>query len=408
MIEPALYIALGVLCTAFLAALLIPALLRRAARLAEKRMREALPVSLDEIEADRDRLRAEQAMAVRRVEQALKAQQDRGAALAVEIGRRDEAAKALAAERDERERGIADRDSRIAALGKDLAARDSRIDALQLEVNTVKDLAERRAGEISRLRGSLDEARLLASARQVEIEARETEITGLTLDLATARDTLAAETERVAEAAAASGTMSDALQAERRRVTEIAAKSERMYAELADREAALHKREGDLAQLREALAGATRANSDLDARLGKALAEKSRLEARLAESEQRRDRPPLSPEEEEATVARLVADRRRLEERLAIVTRQNQKLRSDLAAGDTEPRQPASGQDRAANAVLREQIAQIAAEMAHLVETLEGKESAILKIVPPGSTEPAGDEPSLAERIRALRSAASS
>lgn len=405
MIEPAVYIALGVLCAAFVAALIVPALLRRTARLTERRVRESLPVSLEEIEADRDRLRAEHAMAIRRVEQALKALQERNAELTVELARRDEAAKLLTAER----KSVAGRDSVIASLSEDVAQRDARIEALQAEQNAANELAERRASELSRLRGLLDEAHLLASTRQVEIEAQDSQIGSLTIDLAKTRDALAAESVQLAEARSASASLSESLQAERRRVAELTAKSERMYADLADREAALQKREGDLAQLREALAGATRTNTDLEARLSKALAEKARLEAKLAESEQRRERPPLTPEEEEATVARLVAERRRLEERLAIVTRQNQKLRADLAAGDPEARQATAGQDRAANAVLREQIAQIAAEMAHLVEKVEGKDSPILRLVPPG--EPATStegELSLADRIRALRAATSS
>jgi len=404
-IEPAVYIALGVLCAAFVAALIVPALLRRTARLTERRVRESLPVSLEEIEADRDRLRAEHAMAIRRVEQALKALQERNAELTVELARRDEAAKLLTAER----KSVAGRDSVIASLSEDVAQRDARIEALQAEQNAANELAERRASELSRLRGLLDEAHLLASTRQVEIEAQDSQIGSLTIDLAKTRDALAAESVQLAEARSASASLSESLQAERRRVAELTAKSERMYADLADREAALQKREGDLAQLREALAGATRTNTDLEARLSKALAEKARLEAKLAESEQRRERPPLTPEEEEATVARLVAERRRLEERLAIVTRQNQKLRADLAAGDPEARQATAGQDRAANAVLREQIAQIAAEMAHLVEKVEGKDSPILRLVPPG--EPATStegELSLADRIRALRAATSS
>jgi chromosome segregation ATPase len=404
-IEPAVYIALGVLCAAFVAALIVPALLRRTARLTERRVRESLPVSLEEIEADRDRLRAEHAMAIRRVEQALKALQERNAELTVELARRDEAAKLLTAER----KSVAGRDSVIASLSEDVAQRDARIEALQAELNAANELAERRASELSRLRGLLDEAHLLASTRQVEIEAQDSQIGSLTIDLAKTRDALAAESVQLAEARSASASLSESLQAERRRVAELTAKSERMYADLADREAALQKREGDLAQLREALAGATRTNTDLEARLSKALAEKARLEAKLAESEQRRERPPLTPEEEEATVARLVAERRRLEERLAIVTRQNQKLRADLAAGDPEARQATAGQDRAANAVLREQIAQIAAEMAHLVEKVEGKDSPILRLVPPG--EPATStegELSLADRIRALRAATSS
>ena len=405
MIEPAVYIALGVLCAAFVAALIVPALLRRTARLTERRVRESLPVSLEEIEADRDRLRAEHAMAIRRVEQALKALQERNAELTVELARRDEAAKLLTAER----KSVAGRDSVIASLSEDVAQRDARIEALQAELNAANELAERRASELSRLRGLLDEAHLLASTRQVEIEAQDSQIGSLTIDLAKTRDALAAESVQLAEARSASASLSESLQAERRRVAELTAKSERMYADLADREAALQKREGDLAQLREALAGATRTNTDLEARLSKALAEKARLEAKLAESEQRRERPPLTPEEEEATVARLVAERRRLAERLAIVTRQNQKLRADLAAGDPEARQATAGQDRAANAVLREQIAQIAAEMAHLVEKVEGKDSPILRLVPPG--EPATStegELSLADRIRALRAATSS
>jgi chromosome segregation ATPase len=184
-----------------------------------------------------------------------------------------------------------------------------------------------------------------------------------------------------------------------------------MFATLADGEDLAARREKDLAQLREALGAAARTETELNGRLGTVLAERSRLEVRLAESAQKLSRAQAedSGEASPNAVARLAADRRRLEERLAIVTRQNQKLREDLAARDGEVQPRPSGQDRAANAVLREQIAQIAAEMVHLVEALEGPDSPIRKVVPAvdGASHPPGDgTPSLADRIRALRAAA--
>jgi hypothetical protein len=57
LIESTLFFSLGFLCAAFLALMIAPALWRRAVALTRKRIEASVPLSLGEIEADKDRIR---------------------------------------------------------------------------------------------------------------------------------------------------------------------------------------------------------------------------------------------------------------------------------------------------------------------------------------------------------------
>ena len=63
-----MYIALGLLAAGMLALLVTPAIWRRATRLTRQRIESSVPVTLAEIQADKDQLRAEFAMRSRRLE----------------------------------------------------------------------------------------------------------------------------------------------------------------------------------------------------------------------------------------------------------------------------------------------------------------------------------------------------
>ncbi|HTJ56260.1 MAG TPA: hypothetical protein VL418_01680 [Devosiaceae bacterium] len=67
-IESMMYFALGVLASALLALMLMPAIWRRAVRLTKKRIEAATPLTLAEFRADKDQLRAEFALSTRRLE----------------------------------------------------------------------------------------------------------------------------------------------------------------------------------------------------------------------------------------------------------------------------------------------------------------------------------------------------
>jgi chromosome segregation ATPase len=87
LIEQAMIFALGFLVAALFGLLFLPAVQRRAARLAGRRLEMLLPLSMEEIVAERDQLRAEFAVERRRIEQKLEAAGDAQAQHMGEIGR---------------------------------------------------------------------------------------------------------------------------------------------------------------------------------------------------------------------------------------------------------------------------------------------------------------------------------
>jgi hypothetical protein len=88
MIEPMMFFALGAL-TAWLCALLfLPLVHARAVRLAARRLEDHLPVSLAQIRADKDLLRAEFAVVARRYEMTIEQLRARMAGQMAELGRK--------------------------------------------------------------------------------------------------------------------------------------------------------------------------------------------------------------------------------------------------------------------------------------------------------------------------------
>jgi hypothetical protein len=68
MIEPIMYFGIGFLAAALLCLLFLPAVHNRAVRLTMKRLEASIPLSLAEVRADKDQLRAEFAISARRLE----------------------------------------------------------------------------------------------------------------------------------------------------------------------------------------------------------------------------------------------------------------------------------------------------------------------------------------------------
>ena len=73
MLETVMLIAAGFLAASLLALLMVPVLWQRARQLTELRIRSQTPLSVAEIQADKDRLRAEYALEIRRLEKSVDA-----------------------------------------------------------------------------------------------------------------------------------------------------------------------------------------------------------------------------------------------------------------------------------------------------------------------------------------------
>ncbi len=68
MVEPIMYLAIGFLLSMLCGLAIVPLVHNRAVRLTTRRLEAATPLSMAEIQADKDQLRAEFAMSARRLE----------------------------------------------------------------------------------------------------------------------------------------------------------------------------------------------------------------------------------------------------------------------------------------------------------------------------------------------------
>ena len=91
MIEPIMYVAIGFLVACMLVIGIIPLVHARAVRLTTRRLEAVTPMSMAEIQADKDQLRAEFAMSTRRLEMSVEQMKAKTTSQLAEIGKKSEA-----------------------------------------------------------------------------------------------------------------------------------------------------------------------------------------------------------------------------------------------------------------------------------------------------------------------------
>jgi hypothetical protein len=90
MVEAIIYAAIGFLIAALIGLAAIPLIHKRAVRLTMRDLEGGLPISMAELQAEKDALRAEFAMTVRRLEIANQQLRSRLASLMVYVSRKDD------------------------------------------------------------------------------------------------------------------------------------------------------------------------------------------------------------------------------------------------------------------------------------------------------------------------------
>ena len=186
MIEQAMVFSLGFLCAGLLALLLLPAVWRRAVRLSRRRLETLTPLSMDEIRAERDLLRAQFAVERRCLEQAKEAVEATRARDMAELGRRAVARAAAEARLEEAQAELAQARRRIEALERRLTHARTRGKKLAQErdAQEAADAALREAiatvGEdVTRLSARLALSRELAARQEANgQEANGQEVNG--------------------------------------------------------------------------------------------------------------------------------------------------------------------------------------------------------------------------------------
>ncbi len=328
--------SLGFLVSTLLALLIIPALNERADRLSRRRVEAQLPMSIAELNAERDRLRAELAVRERQMEQRVEKALAGKAADMAELGSR-----AMRIDRLETELDAARK--RIAGLEADLA-------------QTRAELSETRA-DLEATRTALGETRATLAAREAslaDLDARHNkalaDLEERRMRIADLEERLAAQTERAERAETLAAERADELSAERADLdrTRKALSDEQARGRLLEERANLFGQQRDaygtraanldialreMTQAREGLLEeVARRDNDIE-RLGKQIAG---LEGRLASAREDAVRRAAGHEQDlremRSALDDLRAERASLQGALALARDERARVQGELAA----------------------------------------------------------------------------
>src|SRR5262249_715016 len=183
LVEPAMYFAIGFLVAGLLSLPLFGVAHRRAERLTKQQLDALLPMSVKQLEAEKDLLRAEYAVSAQRLEGSLHDLKAKTVAQQLEIGRQGSAVATLKSELGERAKPIAALEAREAALKQQLRAieQDHALKSLNLD-NARRTLMDKEAG-LARLMADLGTRTVIAEQQNLELARARANVEALKLEV---------------------------------------------------------------------------------------------------------------------------------------------------------------------------------------------------------------------------------
>jgi chromosome segregation ATPase len=420
MIEPIMYVAIGFLVACMLVIGIIPVVHARAVRLTTRRLEALTPMSMAEIQADKDQLRAEFAMSTRRLEMSVDQMKAKTTSQLAELGKKSEAIGRIKLELSEKTAALFALEAKEKQLSEDLRETQQQRDEKAAKLDETERLLGEVHAHLALLTSTANDSSTTVDNQRVELVTARAQIEVLKgqvesydresrdLHERLAIETTAADatrhalqdemgknealTTRVAELERQVVAQTTEAEVLGRRVQELLARLDEQGRSMSDREQSSDSLRNEASSAQETIAG---------------------LHAELAETENRR----------RAAAEALETKRAALEGQLKQAHAERDKLQGELVAVKREV-ESAWATERVENAVLRERINDVAAEVARLTAVLEGPGSPIdamlagdggranaMPLAPAASGEKRsnGDGPrgSLADRMRALQSRAS-
>jgi chromosome segregation ATPase len=424
MIEPIMYLAIGFLVSMLFGLMIVPLVHNRAVRLTTRRLEAATPLSMAEIQADKDQLRAEFAMSARRLEMSVEQLKNRTTSQLADLGKKTDMINRMKIELGEKNATIFSLEAREKAVKEQLRATEeefaARTEALRLAEQALTD----KQNELAKLNTELNDRSMVADSRQVELVAVRTQIEQLRNRVGDAEKEFTATQARLTQERRESEVAT-------RDLTDARGRVENLSQRVTDLDRQL------IVQIKEAEMLGNRVNEleDKLAAQGKLLAEREFENKQLRQANEAseralkelRDEINLTNSGQWPALDKLKVEKAGLEEQLRVTRDERAKLQRDINAIQQQAENNWAT-ERMENALLRERINDIAAEVAKLAMQLEGPHSAIDAIL--GSEQAAAKpaakaangaaagngvastgEPqaagTLAERIRALQAHAS-
>ena len=179
MIEPIMYFGIGFLVAALIGLVVVPLVHNRAVRLTMRRLEAATPLSMAEIQADKDQLRAEFAMSTRRLEMSVEQLKAKSTSQLAELGKKGDAINRLKVELGEKTAAIFALEARDKALRDQLRATEEEFAVKTTAMHEAQRALSDKEADLAKLMGDLDERSTLADSQKVEIVALRTQVEAL-------------------------------------------------------------------------------------------------------------------------------------------------------------------------------------------------------------------------------------
>src|SRR6202045_3614082 len=414
MVEPVMYLAIGFLVSMLLGLMIVPLVHNGAVRLTTRRMEAATPLSMAEIQADKDQLRAEFAMSARRLEMNVDQLKNKTTSQLAELGKKSDAINRMKIELGEKNATIFSLEAREKAVKERMRATEREFTAKTESLRDAEKALKDKQSELAKINSELSDRSMMAQSRQVELVAVRAQIDELKSRVSDAEKEFAATQARLAQERGDSEKATSELAEARSRVENLSQRVTDLDRQL-------------IIQVKEAEMLGNRVN-DLEGRLttqGKLLAERDFENNQLRQANDAAERTVKELRDEIAVTSsgkwpaleKLKTEKAAAEEQLRIARDERAKLQRDINAIQQQA-ESSWATERMENALLRERINDIAAEVAKLAMQLEGPNSPIEAMlaaepaIPAKTARPAngaaGGVPegggTLAERIRALQS----
>ena len=364
--------ALGFLVSGLLTLMFLPAFWRRALRLSRRRLEMQMPLSMAEIVAERDQLRAEFATQRRRIEQHCEALVAERARDMGELGRRARLIGALDSELADNKRKVLEQRTALDLAERRIADAEGQFAAADKELFDMGGRLARVSSAAADLNRAYKALTAVAEERRAAIAAVETRATGLVMQV----EDLQRERDALKRAGTAKDTALQRLGEELDFAkTSTAATASKLQVAVAK----IEELGGDAGKLQRALDDERRANQQLDAKAQVAtqsLTDAAEREAALrAELDRQAATLRAADQNNARQISALRAESSSLQGALQAAHKELATLRAELAAArnGAPPIVEMDGAMHIAqdDAMLRQTIKEIGTEVSRLVHTLE-------------------------------------
>src|SRR6201986_3960542 len=164
MVEPVMYLAIGFLISMLCGLMIVPLVHNRAVRLTAPRLEASPPVSMSEIQADKDQLRAEFAMSARRLEMSVEQLKSKTTSQLAELGKKTDAINRMKIELGEKNATIFALEAREKAVKEQLRATEEEFTAKTEGLRLAEKALTDKQSELTRINSELNDRSVMAES----------------------------------------------------------------------------------------------------------------------------------------------------------------------------------------------------------------------------------------------------